>query len=100
MKPGSYFINLTAGRTAMDESAVAKAIREGWLAGAALNMLAGSPLESESELWQLPNVIISPGLAGDDPGKWVLQRDLFVENLARFVKGEDVKNEVNKELGY
>ena len=66
MKPGSYLVSLTATRDTFDERALVTALRDGRLAGAALNVLAGTPLEPESELWGLANRIISPGLAGDD----------------------------------
>ena len=97
MKPGSYVINLTGGRRGVDEDALIAALRDGHIAGAALN--SSSPLEADSELWALPNVIISPGLAGDDPDKWQMQRAVFVDNLGRFLRGEELRNVVGATEG-
>lgn len=98
MKPGSYVINLTGGRRGVDEDALIAALRDGHIAGAALN--SSTPLEADSELWTLPNVIISPGLAGDDPDKWKMQRAVFVDNLGRFLRGEELRNVVDATQGY
>lgn len=98
MKQGSYVINLTGGRRGVDEDALIAALRDGHIAGAALN--SSSPIEADSELWTLPNVIISPGLAGDDPDKWKMQRAVFVDNLGRFLRGEELRNVVDATQGY
>ena len=98
MKPGSYVINLTGGRRCIDDDALIAALRDGHIAGAALN--ASSPIEPESELWALPNVILSPGLAADDPDKWEMQRALFADNLGRFLRGEELRNVVDATQGY
>ncbi len=90
MKPGSYVINLTGGRSAVDDDALIAALRNGHIAGAELNM--NSSIDQDSELWALPNVIISPGLAGDDPDKWKMQRALFSDNLGRFIRGDELRN--------
>ena len=98
MKPGSYVINLTGGRGGVDEDALIAALRDGHIAGAALNLT--SPIDPDSELWALPNVILSPGLAADDPDKWKMQRALFVDNLGRFLRGEELRNVVDAAQGY
>ena len=98
MKPGSYVINLTGGRRGVDEDALIAALRDGHIAGAALNLT--SPIDPDSELWALPNVILSPGLAADDPDKWKMQRALFVDNLGRFLRGEELRNVVDAAQGY
>ncbi len=98
MKQGSYVINLTGGRRGVDEDALIAALRDGHIAGAALN--GNSPIDPDSELWALPNVIISPGLAADDPDKWKMQRALFVDNLGRFIRGEELRNVVDATQGY
>ncbi len=97
MKRGSYVINLTGGRRGVDEDALIAALRDGHIAGAALN-LNGS-IDPDSELWALPNVILSPGLAGDSPDKWKMQRALFVDNLGRFIRGEELRNVVDPTQG-
>ena len=99
MKPGSYLVSLTATWDTFDERALVTALRDGRLAGAALNVLAGTPLEPESELWGLANCIISPGLAGDDPFKWRSQRELLVEYLRGYVSGKGLPNAIDKRRG-
>ena len=98
MKPGSYVINLTGGRRGIDDDALIAALRDGHIAGAALNLT--SPVDPDSELWALPNVILSPGLAADDPDKWKMQRALFADNLGRFLRGEELRNVVDATQGY
>ena len=100
MPSGAYFVSLTAVRTTIDEAALARALRDGRLAGAALNMLANSPLEPESELWGLPNCIISPGLGGDDPYKWQSQRPVLVDYLRGFLSGKGLPHAIDKQRGY
>jgi D-2-hydroxyacid dehydrogenase (NADP+) len=99
MKPRAYLINLTGGR-AVDERLLVRALKEGWIAGAALDAFASQPLPVESELWNLSNVIISPRLAGITSQKWPNLLPIFKDNLKRFIGGEALRNVVNKELGY
>ena len=89
--------NPTGGRRGVDEYALIEALRDGHIAGAALN--SSSPIEPESELWAMLNLIISPGLAGDDPDKWQMQRAVFVDNLGRFLRGEELRNVVGATEG-
>jgi phosphoglycerate dehydrogenase-like enzyme len=99
MKPSAYFINLTGGR-AVEEYLLIRALKENWFAGAALDAFAKQPLPEDSELWNLPNVIITPRIAGITSQKWPAVLPVFKENLRRFLAGEPLKNLVDKELGY
>jgi phosphoglycerate dehydrogenase-like enzyme len=99
MKPSAYFINLTGGR-AVDEKLLVRALKEKWIAGAVLDAFARQPLPEDSELWQLPNVIITPRIAGITSHKWPAVLPVFKENLRRFIAGEPLINLVDKELGY
>jgi phosphoglycerate dehydrogenase-like enzyme len=99
MKPTAYFINLTGGRT-IDEKLLARALKEKWFTGALLDAFAKQPLSPDSELWNLPNVIITPRIAGITSQKWPAVLPVFKENLRRFLAGEPLHNVVNKELGY
>lgn len=99
MKPSAYFINLTGGR-AIEETLLVRALKEKWFAGAALDAFAKQPLPEDSELWNLPNVIITPRIAGITSEKWPPLLPIFRENLRRFVTGEPLNNLVDKELGY
>ena len=99
MKPTAYLINLTGGR-ATDEALLVRALKEHWIAGGVLDAFARQPLPADSELWNLPNVIITPRIAGVTSQKWPALLPIFRDNLQRFIAGEPLRNVVNKELGY
>jgi len=99
MKRSAYLINLTAGR-AVEEKLLVKALKEGWIAGAALDAFAKQPLSPDSELWDLPNVIISPRVGGATGNRWDLLMPIFTDNLKRFMAGQPLQNFVDKERGY
>ena len=99
MKKNAYLINLSGGK-AIDEPLLVRALKEQWIAGAALDAFARQPLPEDSELWSLPNVIISPRIAGITSQKWPALLPIFRENLRRFIAGEPLRNLVDKELGY
>ena len=99
MKKSAYLINLTGGK-AIEEKLLVQALKENWIAGAALDAFARQPLPEDSELWNLPNVIISPRIGGLTEQKWAPLLPIFVDNLKRFVAGEPLRNLVNKDLGY
>jgi phosphoglycerate dehydrogenase-like enzyme len=99
MKKSAYLINLTAGR-AIDENLLAKALKDRWIAGAALDAFARQPLPADSELWSLSNLIVTPRIGGLSAQKWPLLMPIFTDNLKRFIAGESLRNLVDKELGY
>jgi phosphoglycerate dehydrogenase-like enzyme len=99
MKKSAYLINLTGGQ-ALAEKLLVQALKENWIAGAALDAFARQPLPEDSELWNLPNVILSPRIGGLTEQKWSPLLPIFVDNLKRFVAGEPLRNVVDKELGY
>jgi len=99
MKKSAYLINLTGGK-AIDEKLIARALREKWIAGAAVDAFAKQPLSPESELWDAPNVMITARIAGAAAQKWDLMLPIFKDNLKRFIAGENLRNLVDKELGY
>ena len=87
MKPGGYFINLGRGET-VDEGAMLRALEEGRLAGAALDVFAVEPLPAEHGLWSMPNVIVTPHLGGfydEYPDRCL---PVVEANLRRFLAGE------------
>jgi phosphoglycerate dehydrogenase-like enzyme len=99
MKRSAYLINLTGGR-AIEEAWLVRALKEGWIAGAALDAFARQPLPEDSELWSLPNVIITPRIGGISSEKWPALLPIFIDNLKRFIAGEPLRNLVDKEVGY
>jgi len=99
MKKSAYLINLTGGK-AIDEKLLARALKEHWIAGAAVDAFAKQPLPPESELWDAPNVMITARIAGAAAQKWDLVLPIFSDNLRRFLAGERLRNVVDKERGY
>jgi phosphoglycerate dehydrogenase-like enzyme len=99
MKATAYLINLSGGRV-IDETLLLRALKERWFAGAALDAFARQPLPQDSELWSLPNVFITPRIAGITSRKWVDLLPIFKDNLRRFIVGQPLRNVVDKELGY
>ena len=99
MKKSAYLINLTGGKT-IEEGLLIRALKERWIAGAALDAFWRQPLPEDSELWRLPNVIISPRIGGLTEQKWPPLLPIFAENLRRFIAGEPLRNLVDKKLGY
>ncbi len=66
MKPTAYVINMGRGAL-IDTNALLKALREGWIAGAGLDVFENEPLPTDSDLWKLDNVLITPHVAGASP---------------------------------
>ena len=99
MQPHAVFVNIGRGST-VDEPALIEALERGVIAGAALDVFEVEPLPTESPLWRMPNVLVSPHRAGDHE-RWADDVvALFVDNLERFVAGESLRNVVDVELGY
>ena len=99
MKRGAVLVNLGRGAL-VDEPALVAALREGRIAGAALDVVRGEPLDAASPLWDLPNVVITPHVAGLGPGHWEGAVEQFAGNLRRYLAGEPLVNVVDKRAGY
>jgi len=102
MKPGAFFINVGRGAV-VDEQALIAALRQGRIAGAALDVFEQEPLPSDSPLWQLAaegRVILTPHAAGLTPHYEARAAALFAENLRRFVNGQPLINRVDFQRGY
>jgi len=99
MKPGARLVNLGRGRL-IDEPALVRALRDGAIAGAALDVFHDEPLPASSPLWGMENVIVSPHMSGDWHGSHAALADLFVRNFRRFVAGEPLLNVVDKRQGF
>ncbi len=99
MKPGSYLINVARGQM-VDYEALAKFLKEGRIAGAALDVFAPEPLAQDSPLWDTPNLIITPHAAGSHPGYSEKAFAIFKENLRRFEAGEPMINVFERARGY
>ncbi|MFN9407104.1 MAG: D-2-hydroxyacid dehydrogenase [Dolichospermum sp.] len=98
-RPDSYLINIARGAI-VEESALTKALQEGWIAGAALDTVFTEPLPAESPLWTLPNVFITPHCSGNSPRVKERTIALFLENFTRYRQGQQLRNVVDKTAGY
>lgn len=87
MKPSAFLVNVARGGC-VDEPALLAALREGRIAGAALDHFAEDPLPPDSAFWDLDNVIITPHTAGETRKYEENVIDILLENLARLERGE------------
>ncbi len=99
MKQNSYFIAVSRGKL-YDMNGLVKALDEKRLAGAGVDVTNPEPLPRGHPLWNFPNAIITPHVAGISDGELTRDEQLFIENLRRFGAGEPLLNVVDKEKGY
>lgn len=99
MKRDSYLVSVGRGKI-IDEAALLRALREKWISGAGLDVFAERPLPPESPFFDLPNVIMTPHMAGVSDGYARRGPALFRENLRRYITGEPLLYVVDKENGY
>ena len=99
MKRSAVLINIARGAI-IDELALVRALKEGWIAGAALDVFQQEPLPAESELWGMENVMVTPHIAGGTPRYMELAVELFCDNLRRYLAGEPLRNVVDAKRGY
>jgi phosphoglycerate dehydrogenase-like enzyme len=99
MKPTAFFVNIARGEVC-DEDALIRALQEGHIAGAALDVFAREPLPSDSPLWHLPNVFMSPHISGLTTQYNQRALTIFIANLRRYLAGEKLYNVVDKERQY
>ncbi len=99
MKPRAYLYNVGRGWI-VEEAALIEALRAGTIAGAGLDVFETEPLPAESPLWRMPNVLVTPHCAGQTPRHRERLGELFLENLQRYVRGEPLRNVVDREKGY
>lgn len=95
MRPEAWLINVSRGRV-VDEDALLRALKDGVIGGACLDVFRQEPLPEESELWSLPNVIVTPHNSGWSPLNLERGTELFLDNLARFVAGRPLRNRVRE----
>jgi phosphoglycerate dehydrogenase-like enzyme len=93
MKPSATLINIARGRI-VDEAALIRALEEGWIGGACLDVFAVEPLPQTSPLWDMPNVVVTPHNSGVSPLNMERALTMFIDNLARFVQGKPLRNRV------
>jgi phosphoglycerate dehydrogenase-like enzyme len=99
MRPHAYIVNVGRGEV-IDQNALIEALREKRIGGAGLDVFEREPLEDDSGLWRLENVILTPHVSGlfkDYNGACCV---LFAINLRRFRANQPLLNFVDRSLGY
>jgi len=99
MRKTAYLIAISRGGV-VDEAALVEALRAGTIAGAALDVTELEPLPADSPLWDAPNLLVTPHLAGASDPKERRVVEIFRDNIERFARGEPLLNTVDKRLGY
>ena len=99
MKKSARLINIARGEI-LDEAALLDALRDGQIAGAALDVYTEEPLPIESPLWSMDNVIVSPHMSGDFYEHYDVMAAAFLDNLKRYRSGAPMLNIIDKRAGF
>jgi phosphoglycerate dehydrogenase-like enzyme len=99
MKPGAILINVARGPL-VNESALVAALESGRLDSAALDVTPEEPPAADSPLWRAPRLIITPHVAGQSGRRIDAMTKFFCDNLRRYLRGEALRNLVDKRLGF
>ena len=99
MKRSAIFVNVGRGKT-VDEAALTRALQEGWIGAAALDVFEQEPLPTTSPLWDMPNVLISPHMGSDTERYMERMTDVLYDNLVRYAEGHPLRNVVDPREGY
>jgi phosphoglycerate dehydrogenase-like enzyme len=99
MKRSAYLVAVGRGGV-IQEQALLKALREGWIAGAGIDVYANYPVPVDSPLFDLNSVIMTPHMSGITRSFPPRLADLFCENLRRYMSDEPLLNVVDKRKGY
>jgi phosphoglycerate dehydrogenase-like enzyme len=99
MRPHAYLVNVARGRI-IDEKALIRALEEGWIAGAGLDVVEQEPLPSDSPLYSMPNVILTPHISGTSVHYDRRLTELFADNLRRYRTDEPLRNRYDPARGY
>ena len=92
-------VNISRGRV-VDEPALVDALKNGPMAGAALDVFEQEPLPQDHPLWTTPNTIITPHMAASDSSYINQITEIFAQNINRVDNGEQLINEVDRYRGY
>jgi phosphoglycerate dehydrogenase-like enzyme len=99
MRKTAYFLALSRGKL-FDDLALVRALKEGWIAGAGLDVFPQEPPPPEHPIFDCPNVVMTAHTSGWSPDRQIRLIALFAENVRRYVHGEPLLNLVDKEKGY
>jgi phosphoglycerate dehydrogenase-like enzyme len=84
----------------VDQAALERALKEGWIAGAGLDVTSPEPVPAGSPLWDCPNLVLTCHTAGFSPQRRIRQMGLLAENVRRYANALPLLNVVDKQRGY
>lgn len=99
MKKTAHFLAMSRGKL-YDDMALVRALKEGWIAGAGLDVFPVEPPPSDHPIFDCPNVVMTAHTSGWSPDRQVRLIDLFAENVRRYTEGVPLLNVVDKQRGY
>ena len=100
LKPTCGIVNI-GRQSVMDYDVLCEKLSNDEIAGAILDVFTHEPIEKNSKLWNIPNLVITPHVSSDDNGNYVkLTLDIFIKNLKLFIENKELSNQVDKKLGY
>lgn len=97
----AFVVNVGRG-SAVDQAALAEALRAGRIAGASLDVMTPEPLPEDDPLWDCPNLLLTPHVSGNMSLGLTceLAVEMFCADLERYANGEPLKNLVDRSVGY
>lgn len=99
MRPSGVILNIARGKI-IDTEALVRALTEGWIAGAYLDVTDPEPLPGDHQLWTAPGAVITAHTSGNSPRSSERVISFFCDNLRRWVRGEPLQNVVDLQRGY
>ena len=99
MKPTACLINVGRGKL-IDEPVLVRALQEGWIAGAGLDVFEREPLPADSPLWDLPTCLMSPHVTGETIDHRHRATRFFCNQLHLYVAGQPLQNVIDAAKGY
>jgi len=99
MKPGALLVNIARGKIVV-EDALIQALSAGRLGGAGLDVTAEEPLPSDSPLWEMPNVIVTPHVSGISDRYVERAVNILLANIDCLRRGEPPVTAVDRDRGY
>jgi phosphoglycerate dehydrogenase-like enzyme len=99
MRSTAYIYNVGRGAS-IDSAALIQALREGWIAGAGLDVTDPEPVPADSPLWDMPNVILAQHTSGTSPHNANRITAIFAANLERYLAGAPLQNVIDPGRGY
>lgn len=93
MKPTALLINMARG-SVVDEAALARALKDGKIAGAGCDTFEYEPLSGDSPLWDLPNMVITPHCTPEMPDLVAQSLEIICDNISRYRQGKPLRNQL------